>query len=62
MTVRRIRMKTSSQDLRGFDKDMREWNAYVGLESTVKNMMTRCKNYVVHRLAKNYEGDKSILI
>jgi dynein heavy chain len=32
--------KKFAKDLRGFDKDMRQWNAFVGLESTVKNMMT----------------------
>ena len=32
--------KKFSKDLRGFDKDMRTWNVYLGLESTVKNMIT----------------------
>ena len=32
--------KKFAKDLRGFDKDMRQWNAFIGLESTVKNMMT----------------------
>ena len=32
--------KKFSKDLRGFDKDMRSWNVYLGLESTVKNMIT----------------------
>ena len=28
------------QDLRSLDKSMREWHAYKGLETTVKNMLT----------------------
>ena len=32
--------KKFSKDLRGFDKDMRNWNVFLGLESTVKNMIT----------------------
>ena len=32
--------KKFSKDLRGFDKEMRSWNVYLGLESTVKNMIT----------------------
>ena len=32
--------KKFAKDLRGFDKETRQWNAFVGLESTVKNMMT----------------------
>ena len=45
------------QDLRGFDKDMREWNAFVGLESTVKNMMTRCEEGFNDQRA-DQDGDK----
>ena len=32
--------KKFAKDVRGFDKGMRPWDAYIGLESTVKNMMT----------------------
>ena len=32
--------KKFAKDLRGMDKDMRKWNAYLGLDATVKNMMT----------------------
>ena len=32
--------KKFSKDLRGMDKDMRNWNVYTGLESTVRNMIT----------------------
>ena len=29
-----------AQDVRGFDKTMRPWHAYQGLDTTVKNMIT----------------------
>ena len=32
--------KKYSKDIRGLDKDMRNWNSYLGLESAVKNMLT----------------------
>ena len=32
--------KRFSKDVRGLDKDMRTWHAYLGLESEVKNMLT----------------------
>ena len=32
--------KKFSKDIRGLDKDMRTWDAFVGLEVTVKNMLT----------------------
>jgi dynein heavy chain len=31
---------TMHQDVRGLDKTMRGWHAYLGLETTVKNMLT----------------------
>ncbi len=30
----------SVQDIRGLDKEMRAWDAFTGLDSMVKNMMT----------------------
>ena len=32
--------KKFSKDVRGLDKEMRQWNAFIGLETTVKNMLT----------------------
>ena len=32
--------KKFAKDIRGLDKEMRTWNAYIGLETTVKNMLT----------------------
>ena len=32
--------KKFAKDIRGLDKEMRQWNAYTGLETTVKNMLT----------------------
>ena len=32
--------KKFSKDIRGLDKEMRTWNAFTGLESAVKNMLT----------------------
>ena len=32
--------KKYSKDLRAFDKETREWSAFIGLESMVKNMLT----------------------
>ena len=32
--------KKFAKDIRGLDKEMRTWNAYTGLELTVKNMLT----------------------
>ena len=32
--------KKYSKDLRSFDKEMREWHNFKGLETTVKNMLT----------------------
>ena len=32
--------KKFSKDIRGLDKDMRSWDAFMGLEVTVKNMLT----------------------
>lgn len=32
--------KKFSKDIRGLDKEMRTWDAYNGLEVTVKNMLT----------------------
>ena len=32
--------KKFSKDIRGLDKEMRNWNAFLGLESAVKNMLT----------------------
>ena len=32
--------KKFSKDIRGLDKDMRTWDAFMGLEVTVKNMLT----------------------
>ena len=32
--------KKYSKDIRGLDKDMRNWNSFLGLESAVKNMLT----------------------
>ena len=32
--------KKFSKDIRGLDKDMRSWDAFLGLEVTVKNMLT----------------------
>ena len=32
--------KKFAKDIRGFDKEMREWNLFKGLETTVKNMLT----------------------
>ena len=32
--------KKFSKDIRAFDKDMRSWNIFIGLETTVKNMLT----------------------
>ena len=32
--------KKFAKDIRGLDKEMRTWNAYTGLETTVKNMLT----------------------
>lgn len=31
---------TSSKDVRLLDKEMRAWDAYLGIENTVKNVMT----------------------
>ena len=33
-------MQFPDQDVRGFDKIMRPWHAYQGLDTTVKNMIT----------------------
>ena len=32
--------KKFAKDIRGLDKEMRGWNAFIGLELTVKNMLT----------------------
>ena len=32
--------KKFAKDIRGLDKEMRTWHAYIGLETTVKNMLT----------------------
>ncbi len=32
--------KKFAKDIRGLDKEMRAWDAYGGLEATVKNMLT----------------------
>ena len=32
--------KKFSKDIRGLDKEMRTWDAFNGLEVTVKNMLT----------------------
>ena len=32
--------KKFAKDIRGFDKEMREWNLFKGLETTVRNMLT----------------------
>ena len=32
--------KKFAKDIRGFDKEMRDWNLFKGLETTVKNMLT----------------------
>ena len=32
--------KKFAKDIRGFDKEMREWNLFRGLETNVKNMLT----------------------
>ena len=32
--------KKYSKDIRGFDKEMRDWHTFKGLETTVKNMLT----------------------
>ena len=32
--------KKFAKDIRSLDKEMRAWDAYLGLESTVKNMLT----------------------
>ena len=35
-----IECKKFAKDLRGFDKEMRDWNLFKGLETNVKNMLT----------------------
>ena len=35
-----IDCKKFAKDIRSLDKEMRAWDAYGGLESTVKNMLT----------------------
>jgi dynein heavy chain len=32
--------KKFAKDIRSLDKEMRAWDAYLGVESTVKNMLT----------------------
>ena len=32
--------KKFAKDIRGLDKEMRGWNAFIGLETTIKNMLT----------------------
>lgn len=48
-----IECKHFAKHIRGLDKDMRSWDTYMGLEATIRDLLTSLKVYRLQRISLN---------